>query len=211
MDLSTMQANVLDMIGEKGYSDDGAGRFSQAEVNRKINLACQQVAIDAECLEGTTTQDTTSGTRHYDKPSGAVRVWRIVYDSDKIDKVSFDYLDRHVDDWEDDVGPPEGWVGDREGGFYLYKMPDDTYTVTLYIVELESQTLAASGDEPDIPASMHIAACWWAAGELLDSDDQHSKAKIYQAKYVVKVQQQRAFCQMAREGRPAMIELSTWE
>jgi len=207
MNLSEIEQRVLDFCGETNYD-----RYLQIEVDRYINNACKDIASIIEYLEGHTTEDTTSGIRGYSKPANAIRIKRIEYNNELLEKVSREYLDVNVDDWEIATGAPSGWYPGEEGGYNLYPIPDGVYTLTIHYSEEETKTLSGAGDTPDLPDIMglHLAICWYAAASLLTSDDQDKKASTYWGKVKGKLNQVIGLKKEEELGKQPDIKLEEW-
>lgn len=135
--------------------------FASAEIiENYLYSACLQVSEQVPCLETYQTAVSVASQQTYSIPDDAMQIKRVVYDGNKLQKITMRQLDtlEGNETLDQATGRPEYyWIwGDY---LYLYPVPNaSSDTIEIYSIDRHS-AIAATDTSISIPKEWHTRLC----------------------------------------------------
>lgn len=190
MDFTTMKAFVLDLIEEQALNYD---RFSEAFIERAVNLGCIDFIDKTEVLDSDWYISTVANQMWYLVPTANYEITRVEwYDASediriKLEKKTFNQMDEEYPfdsdnydsdkDWQSITGDPKAWIPKEHDVIGIYPacdIADDK----VYIYGRKKHTTLTGINTSAIPDEYHLVPCLYAARMLLRSDNDAKAASI---------------------------------
>jgi len=206
MDLDTLIQTTRDLLEEP--TDD---RFTDAEITRWLNRGLEDIAAKTGYLLSSTTQNTTPSQRVYNNPSGCLWIDRIEYNDEVLPKNTKERLDIHAQNsnWLAQSGAPKVWYVENESQFGIYKIPDSSYSLTIYYFSLDT-TLSVGTDTPNLPSQHHLAICYFAAWKIKQAEGELDAMNSFKADYYDCLRVMQEEKRKRESGRRNLIKLADW-
>lgn len=186
MNRSELRTNMRLLLNE-----ETAGFWSDADLNKCVNMACQKVnsivsGIKEDYFTASATFVTVANTKSYNLPTDCRFVRRMeIYDTSdtgkiyKVDEIKFPQTEAQ--------GPwPYPYTG-RPIGYYLigthfdlHPIPDGVYNMRIYY-DTRKNDLSTESDSPSIPTDFHDSVVFWSCvlAASIDGNPQEDNKETY--------------------------------
>lgn len=183
---TTLKVSDIGIALKRTFGDESAVQITDADIIRWINAAQREILTTNKILKVLATADLVAGTYQYTFPSqNIIEVQSILVNNRKMDYRSFQEAEEYIMKVDPDrslTGDPTLWY-EWAGTFYLYPMPDTSYTAGIQIFYVDSPavvTLLTDGlSLPDSFFNRILEYCLGQAYEM-DEDSQNSQYKLSQ-------------------------------
>lgn len=151
-----------------------------------LYFACLDVAVRAKCIESSTTTASVANTSTYAKPSTAIEIKQITYDSQKLELLpEREYFSLNLNGQTATVGRPQ-WYYLWGDNYVLYPTPDEALTIAIkYVAEPAAVT---SGSTIEIPSQFHQRLVNGVCYYMLLKDVDDPRTPIFEARWIRDVQ-----------------------
>lgn len=158
--------------------DNSHDNVSDTQMGVYINDGEYDVAVKSLCLRSTTSVNTTGSQRY-----ASADYMKILYaeysniELVELPPTTFGHM------FSTTPGAPKNWV--QYDSFILFDpVPDNTYSVTLYVATPPSDTMTDNDDIPQIPAAFIPLIVMYAYYRCLLQLGKYSDAKIVYSRYI---------------------------
>lgn len=181
------------------YNAVGDKFFADSEIFDLIYEAQMEVALETQAIEKIFTATTVVGQREYDYPTNALRIFRITYDGERLNQISFleDDSVTGEDENTSNTSTPRYYsiFADR---IFLRPVPDEAKTLKIYAHVTPSQ-LTSDTDALDVNERYVIFVKDYVLSQMYAKDKNNSMVQYHESRW------QRALDRIKRADRKRKI------
>lgn len=160
------------------YNAENDSFWSTDEIMDLIYAASLELANETNCIENVVTATTVADQRAYTMPSEAVSIFRVEYDGDSLERITWREDDAITLSNADTTtsGTPR-YYAEFENVVYLRPIPDSALTLKVYSYN-EPQSVTTSSTL-DIPSRYHMDLCYFVLAEMYEKSKDVSGSNRY--------------------------------
>lgn len=152
-----------------------------------LYFACLDVATRARCIEATSTASSVASTASYSKPTNAIEIKQITYDSQKLELLpEREYFSLNLNGQTATVGRPQ-WYYLWGDNYILYPTPDQS-SLSISIRSVNEPAAVTSGSTLEIPSQFHNRLVNGVCYYMLLKDVDDPRTPIFEARWIRDVQ-----------------------
>lgn len=162
--------------------------WSSAEIIEDcLYFACLDIATRAKCIESTATDTSVASTSSYSKPSTAMAIKQITYDSLKLEVMSErQYFSLNLNGTTASTGTPQ-WYYLWGDNYILYPTPD-TSALTISIRYVAEPAALTAASTLEIPSQFHHRLVNGVCYYMLLKDVDDPRIPVFEARWMRDVQ-----------------------
>lgn len=156
--------------------------WSDAELYNHLYYAAMRLAKEAQCIENRYTTTSVASQVEYSKPTRAIEIKRVEYDSKKLDPIDFRQLDSIDLNTNTTVtGTPQYyyWFDDVIG---LHPAPD-TAGLTIKIYSYDYPAVPSATTTLEVPVQYHDALVFGVRAMMSGKELGHPNTSFYDQKW----------------------------
>ena len=177
-----MTPSEIETMARRQYNAVNDSFWSQAEVMDLIYAACLELSNESDLIEDTFTTTTVAGTQTYSFPTNALKIYRVEYDGQKLQKITQrddDKLTLVNSNTTEQGRPLAYWIWNNE--LYLRPIPDDAKQLKVFAYVQAAPIQVTSTLE--IPSVFHTRITDFILHAFTAKDKDYTASRYYLEKW----------------------------